>query len=184
MLIGGPAQADVTSMGMSQMTLHQPTSAADDMDVREITFDDLDAVVDMNQTALEGVGPLDSEGLALLIKQADQALVLDDDGDIAGFVITLPTGATYESSRYAWFEKRLEDYVYLDRIVVAEDHRRQGVASRLYDEIEGDKPVALEVYEDNEGSLEFHRGRGFEPVGELEHGGKTNLMFVRDPDAA
>ena len=155
-----------------------------EMTVRDITFNDLDTVVDINQTALEGVGPLDREGLALLVKQADQALVVDDDGDIAGFVITLPTGATYDSSRYEWFEKRLDDYVYLDRIVVADTHRRLGVASRLYEEIEGDKPVALEVYETNDASLAFHEQRGFEPVGELEHDGKTNIMFVREPDAA
>lgn len=151
------------------------------MTVRDITFDDLDTVVDLNQDALEGVGPLDREGLALLVKQADQALVLDDGGAIAGFVITLPTGATYDSSRYDWFEERLDDYVYLDRIVVAETHRRLGVASRLYEEIEGDKPVALEVYATNEGSLAFHNRRGFEPIGALEHDGKTNIMFVREP---
>lgn len=166
------------------MTLNKPAPSADDMSLREITADDLDAVVDINQTALEGVGPLDREDLASLVEEAHQALVLDDDGDIAGFVITLPSGAAYESSRYEWFEKRLDDYVYLDRIVVAETHRRLGVASRLYDEIEGDKPVALEVYDDNEGSLEFHRGRGFETVGELDHHGKTNLMFIREPDEA
>ena len=91
--------------------------------IRPINPQDLDTIVDLNQAALEGVGPLDYESLALLVKQADQALVLDDDGDVAGFVITLPTGATYDSSRYEWFEDRLEDYVYLDRIVVAETHR-------------------------------------------------------------
>lgn len=156
---------------------------SDNMTVRTIEQDDLDTIVDINQTALEGVGSLDHESLALLVKQADQALVLDDDGDIAGFVITLPTGATYDSSRYRWFEERLDDYVYLDRIVVSRSHRRQGVASRLYDEVEGDLPVALEVYDTNEASLAFHEGRGFEQVGELEHAGKTNLMLVREPVA-
>lgn len=165
-------------------TASDQQTPAEEMTVRDITTDDLDAVVDLNQSALEGVGPIDREGLALLVKQADQALVLDDDGDIAGFVITLPSGATYDSSRYEWFEQRLDDYVYLDRIVVAETHRRLGVASRLYDVIEGEKPVALEVYEDNDTSLAFHAQRGFEQVGELDHQGKTNLMFVREPDAA
>ncbi len=170
---------------MTQTMLRDPATPADEMTIREITPNDLDAVIDINQTALEGVGPLDRERLELLVDEAHKALVLDDDGDIAGFVITLPTGAEYESSRYDWFEKRLDDYVYLDRIVVAETHRRLGVASRLYDEIEGEeKPVALEVYDDNDASLAFHRGRGFETVGELEHHGKTNLMFVREPDAA
>lgn len=164
--------------------LTETMSPADTMTLREIRTEDLDTVVEINQTALEGVGPLDRESLALLVKQADQALVLDDEGDIAGFVITLPTGATYDSSRYDWFEQRLEHYVYLDRIVVAQDHRRQGVASRLYDEIEGDEPIALEVYEDNEASLAFHRGRGFQPVGTMEHDGTTNVMFVRPPATA
>ncbi len=167
---------------MTQMMSNTPP--AETMTIREMAQDDFDTVVDINQNALEGVGPLDREDLSLLVKQADQALVLDDDGDIAGFVITLPTGATYDSSRYDWFEKRLDDYVYLDRIVVAESHRRMGVASRLYDEIEGDKPVALEVYDHNDASLAFHEGRGFEPVGELEHNGTTNIMFVREPEAA
>lgn len=154
------------------MTDHETT-------IREIEQTDFDTVIDLNQNALEGVGPLDHESLSLLVKQADQALVLDDDGDIAGFVITLPTGATYDSSRYDWFERRLAEYVYLDRIVVAETHRRQGVASRLYEAVEGDLPVALEVYETNDVSLAFHRSRGYETVGELDHAGKTNLMMLK-----
>ena len=147
--------------------------------IRPIEHHDLDTVVDLNQAALEGVGPLDYESLALLVKQSDQALVLDDGGQVGGFVITLPTGATYDSSRYEWFEDRLDEYVYLDRIVVAETHRRRGVASRLYDAVESDLPVALEVYDSNEPSLEFHRRRGYQKVGELKHAGKRNLMLVK-----
>lgn len=152
--------------------------------IRDIEHSDLDTIVDINQNALEGVGPLDRESLSLLVKMADQALVLDDDGDIAGFVITLPPRVDYESSRYRWFEERYDDYVYLDRIVVAQTHRRRGVASTLYDVVEQDQPIALEVYDHNEGSLAFHHGRGFEKVGELTNDGTTNIMLVRRPDAA
>lgn len=150
--------------------------------IRDMTHSDFDSIVHLNQNALEGVGPLDNESLSLLVKMSDQALVAEADGDIAGFVITLPPGAEYDSSRYRWFEDKLVDnYVYLDRIVVSDDHRRQGVASRLYEEIEGDAPVALEVYETNDVSLAFHESRGFEEVGALTHDGKTNLMLVREP---
>lgn len=150
-----------------------------------MTHSDFDSIVHLNQNALEGVGPLDHESLSLLVKMSDQALVVDDDGDIAGFVITLPPGTDYDSSRYRWFEDRLvEDYVYLDRIVVSQDHRREGVASTLYEQIEGDAPVALEVYETNDVSLAFHESRGFEEIGALTHDGKTNLMLVREPDEA
>ncbi|WP_332668028.1 GNAT family N-acetyltransferase [Aeromicrobium sp.] len=148
-----------------------------------MTHSDFDSIVHLNQNALEGVGPLDNESLSLLVKMSDQALVVEDDGDIAGFVITLPPGAEYDSSRYRWFEDKLiDDYVYLDRIVVSDEHRRKGVASKLYEEIEGDTPVALEVYETNDVSLAFHESRGFEEVGALTHDGKTNLMLVREPD--
>lgn len=151
--------------------------------IREMTHSDFDSIVHLNQNALEGVGPLDNESLSLLVKMSDQALVVEDDGDIAGFVITLPPGAEYDSSRYRWFEDKLvDDYVYLDRIVVSDEHRRKGVASKLYEEIEGDAPVALEVYETNDVSLAFHESRGFEEVGALTHDGKTNLMLVREPD--
>ena len=152
--------------------------------IREITHSDFDSIVHLNQNALEGVGPLDTESLSLLVKMADQALVVDHgNGDIAGFVITLPPGAEYDSSRYRWFEDTLvDDYVYLDRIVVSQDHRREGIASKLYEEIEGHQPVALEVYETNDVSLAFHESRGFEEVGALTHDGKTNLMLVHTPD--
>ncbi|MDX6276356.1 MAG: uncharacterized protein QOJ72_484 [Nocardioidaceae bacterium] len=151
-----------------------------------MTHQDFDSIVDLNQNALEGVGPLDNEGLSLLVKMSDQALVVDHgDGDIAGFVITLPPGAEYDSSRYRWFEDKLVDnYVYLDRIVVSDDHRREGVASRLYEEVEGELPIALEVYETNDISLAFHESRGFEEVGALTDNGTTNLMLVREPDQA
>jgi uncharacterized protein len=147
--------------------------------IRPIKQHDLDTIVELNQDALEGVGSLDYESAALLVKQSDQALVMEVEGDVAGFVITLPTGATYESSRYEWFEDRLDDYVYLDRIVVANTHRRQGVASRLYDAVEAEQPVALEVYDTNEPSLEFHRRRGYRKIGELEHADKRNLMLLK-----
>lgn len=147
--------------------------------IRPIKTDDLDTIVDINQSALEGVGTLDYESAALLVKKSDQAVVLDVDGDVAGFVITLPMGTDYDSSRYEWFEDRLEDFVYLDRIVVADTHRRQGVASRLYDAVEADLPVALEIYETNDVSLEFHRGRGYRQIGELMHDGKRNLMMLK-----
>jgi len=153
--------------------------------IRDMTHSDFETIVHLNQNALEGVGPLDNESLSLLVKMSDQALVAEDSGDIAGFVITLPPGAEYDSSRYRWFEDKLvDDYVYLDRIVVSDEHRRKGVASQLYEEIEGDTPVALEVYDTNDVSLAFHESRGFEEVGALTHDGKTNLMLVREPDEA
>ena len=147
--------------------------------IRSIEYPDHDQILDLNQGSLHAVGPLDHEDLSLLVKKADQALVVDTDGDVAGFVITLPPDADYDSSRFRWFTERYDDFVYLDRVIVSPDHRREGVGSELYDQLPDDVPVALEVYETNQASLAFHRSMGFRPVGELEHNGKVNVMMLR-----
>ncbi len=172
---------DMSTNTTSTSTLDPQLPDASGPYIRPMEARDLDTVVEINQGALEGVGPLDRESLAALVAQADDALVLEDDGAIGGFVITLAPGADYDSSRYRWFEDRMDDYVYLDRIVVAQTHRRQGVASRLYDAIESTKPIGLEIYETNDGSIAFHTGRGYTEVGRLAHDGKVNLMMVREP---
>ena len=152
------------------------------MDIRPIQSFDLDAVLALNQGALDGVGTLDADRLQWLVGLADQALVADVGGDIGGFVITIAPGNTYDSPNYRWFEERFESHCYLDRIVVAPGHRRTGIASILYDQIEATLPVTLEVYAEppNEVSLAFHAARGYEEIGRLpQDNGKVAAMFVK-----
>ena len=152
------------------------------MAIRSIQSSDLDAVLALNQGALDGVGTLDADRLQWLVGLADQALVADVGGDIGGFVITIAPGNTYDSPNYRWFEERFESHCYLDRIVVAPTHRRTGIASILYDRIEATLPVTLEVYAEppNEVSLAFHAARGYEEIGRLpQDNGKVAAMFVK-----
>lgn len=154
------------------------------MTIRPIGAQDLDTVLALNQGALEGVGTLDLERLEWIIGLADNALVVEVDGEIAGFVITIAPQSTYDSINYGWFEERFAEHCYLDRIVVAPGFRRRGVAALLYDEIERTLPVTLEVYAipPNEASLAFHAGRGYEEVGRLDQAnGKIAAMFVKRP---
>lgn len=152
------------------------------MAIRPIRSTDLEAVLALNQGALDGVGTLDTDRLRWIVGLADQALVADVDGDIGGFVITIAPNTAYDSRNYAWFEERFDAHCYLDRIVVAPTHRRRGIASMLYDRIEQTLPVTLEVYAEppNEPSLAFHAARGYEEIGRLSQGnGKVAAMFVK-----
>lgn len=151
------------------------------MHIRPIADADLQTILTLNQSALEGVGSLDTIRLESLMNWADQALLAHaDDGTITGFVITVAPGADYGSLNYRWFGQQLGDgFTYLDRIVVSAQHRRTGVASLLYDQIEAELPVALEIYDDNAVSLAFHAARGYRVTGHLEHGGHRNVMLVR-----
>ncbi|MEO6472762.1 MAG: GNAT family N-acetyltransferase [Aeromicrobium sp.] len=150
--------------------------------IRNLEPSDHDAVLALNQGALDAVAPLDMERLKWIVGLASGALVADSDGEIAGFVITIAPGTAYDSINYRWFEERYEKHCYLDRIVVASTHRRLGIASQLYDVIEQRLPVTLEVYAEppNEQSLAFHAVRGYEEIGRVpQDNGKVAAMFVK-----
>ncbi len=154
------------------------------MEIRPLEARDLQAVLALNQTALDAVGPLDAERLAWLVDLADGPLVADDNGVLAGFVITIAAGTTYDSINYRWFEERFDEHTYLDRVVIAAGYRRTGLGSRLYDAIEvtAAGPVTLEVYAvpPNEDSLAFHAARGYVEVGRVPQAkGKTAAMFTK-----
>lgn len=152
------------------------------MEIRPLQDADLEAVLTLNQGALEGVGPLDFERLEWIVGLSSRALVASVGDEIGGFAITIAPGSAYDSINYGWFEDRYDVHNYLDRIVVAPTHRRLGIASALYDEIETQLPVTLEVYcqPPNVPSLAFHAARGYEEISQLpQTNGKTAAMFMK-----
>lgn len=158
------------------------------MQLRQITPSDHDAVLALNQGALDGVGPLDAARLEWIIGMADQPLLADDDGTVAGFVLTLVPGTAYDSANYRWFCERYEAFTYLDRIVIAPSHRRRGVGTTIYDAVEAAAAerhhprVALEVNVEppNVASLGFHASRGYAEVGRLgQDDDKTVALMVK-----
>jgi uncharacterized protein len=148
---------------------------------------DADAVLALNQSALDAVSSLDAERLVWLVGLADRCLVVTDGDRVAGFAVLIGPGTAYDSINYAWFTQRYDGFGYLDRIVVDPAYRRTGVGSRLYDAAEAASArhgrMTLEVYVEppNEASLAFHRARGYVEVGRLaQSNGKTCAMFARE----
>jgi hypothetical protein len=127
-------------------------------------------VLALNERNVELLAPLGEERLVQLTGWADTAAVVDVDGGFAGFVLTFASGSSYDGDNFAWFSERYDDFTYLDRVVIHEDFRRRGLATRVYDELEstcGRPLFTLEVNIEppNEPSLAFHRARGFTDVG-------------------
>ncbi|MGH3498668.1 MAG: GNAT family N-acetyltransferase [Nocardioidaceae bacterium] len=141
----------------------------------------------LNQSNLDGLGPLDHERLAWLVGMSEQCLVADVDGTFAGFVLTIAPGTAYDSINYRWYaEHGHHAMLYLDRVAVDPAYRRRGIASALYDRAEAQARdfggIALEVYIEppNESSLAFHAARGYTEVGRLtQSDGKTCVMLVK-----
>jgi predicted GNAT superfamily acetyltransferase len=154
--------------------------------VRDITAADLGAIHAINEASAPGVHPEPPEKLAAITQESCIALVVEIDGVVAGFCQVLPPAASYGSSNYAWFSARYDDFIYLDRVAVAAEHRGRGVGSRLYDEVERRTRAAWFTLEvnlrpRNDGSLRFHARKGFVEVGqqETDYGALVSLMAKR-----
>ena len=152
--------------------------------LRPLLPEDHAEVLALNERNVELTAPLDEPRLAALVGWADRALVLDVDGRFAGFVLTYASGSAYDGENFGWFSERYDDLVYLDRVIVHEDFRRQGLATVLYDDLEagaGRPLMALEVNLDppNEPSLAFHRSRGYTEVGQRTFDGHVVSMMVK-----
>ena len=145
------------------------------------------AVLALNNAATPHVNELTENTLAWIISHADYFRVAEDDGGIVGFVLALGNGIDYWSLNYRWFTERGGEFLYLDRIVVAERARKSGVGRALYDDIQEFARarwprIALEVNlrPPNPGSLAFHQRMGFSQVGIREEDGGEKAVALME----
>lgn len=142
----------------------------------------------MNNQAVPAVNPHDVESFGALVALADRTWVVGDAGRLGGLLVAFAPGAAYESSNYAWLSERYGNFGYVDRIIVADTHRRLGLAGRLYDTFvtharaSGKDRLLCEVNIEpaNPISIAFHRANGWNGIDDLEHGpGKVVRFFER-----
>lgn len=150
---------------------------------------DIDWYYELNEACVPEVNSLPKAELARLIDAAVYAKGAWVDDLPAGVMIAFGPGADYGSLNYAWFSRHYDDFVYMDRIMVHERARRLGVGRRLYEDLFADMAgrfafVGCEVNSrpPNPGSMAFHEGLGFRPVGEqeTEGGAKAVVLLRRD----
>jgi predicted GNAT superfamily acetyltransferase len=161
--------------------------------IRDAVVADHPVVLALNNGATPHVNALNEEEFAWLANRARHFRVLEDAGGIAGFVLCLPSGLDYWSENYRWFTRRFAEFLYLDRVVVAERSRRLGVGRALYDDMHATVSLAadwlritLEVNlrPPNPVSVAFHERMGYRPIGvrEYEEGKKIVQMYERALD--
>jgi predicted GNAT superfamily acetyltransferase len=142
--------------------------------LRPLADADIDDVLALNQANLDAVSRMDEDRLGQLRAWADRFDVVEEDGELAGFVVTFAPGSPYDSPNYRWFaERHAADFYYLDRIVFADRFRRRGLGGFAYDELErvaakhGRMTLEVNLVPRNDASLAFHARRGYDEVGRL-----------------
>lgn len=157
--------------------------------MRDAVAGDHAAILALNNSAVPHVNALGVEEFAWLSGHANFFRLVEDDAGLVGFAIVLPSGLDYWSDNYKWFAARFDRFLYLDRVVVAERGRRQGVGRALYEALfafgRATWPrVTLEVNlrPPNPDSERFHERLGFATLGVREYDDKASavLMMARE----
>lgn len=159
--------------------------------LRAAIADDLDELVRLNNLAVPAVSPADHDHMRALVAMSAAAWVVDDPAEagLAAFVLLFEPGSDYESPNYRWFVDRFDRFLYVDRVVVAEGHRGDGLGGRLYDAVaaeavrRGAERVTAEVNLEppNPGSSRFHRRHGFDAVGVQRFGEEYAVEMLARP---
>jgi predicted GNAT superfamily acetyltransferase len=141
--------------------------------IRDATPADFPAILALNQAFVAVLSPLDEARLAHLHAQAAQHRVIDRDGDVLAFLLTLREDADYDSPNYRWFAARYPRFLYVDRIVVSASAQGLGAGRQLYRDayqhaLGHALPVLVCEYDiapPNPASARFHAALGFREVG-------------------
>jgi predicted GNAT superfamily acetyltransferase len=155
--------------------------------LRPLQPNDVPTLWRINEEGLPGVGEVSETALADLLSLSEFPIGAYEEGELLGFVLCLLPRTRYGSLNYAWFNKRYEDFLYVDRIAVADAHRNRQVGTLLYAYIieqaeQRGWPIAAEVNlsPPNPGSMRFHERHGFAEVGILRQENKAVTMVLRN----
>lgn len=170
--------------------------------MRPVTDADLDRLVELNRAAVPAVNDIDVDEMRWLVEHSELAVavvaagaeaVQADTGHpdaVLGFVLALRPGLDYASENYRWFSDRGADFVYVDRIVVADGHRSAGLGAALYDAVferaravgAAELECEVNVEPPNPGSMAFHSRLGFTEVGrQSTKGGAAVVALLARP---
>lgn len=164
--------------------------------IRGITEADIRQVTVMNEASVPAVSPADETEISRLVSLSELALAVvaeDAPEQVLAFCLLMTPGVDYRSENYRWFEARGTNFLYVDRIVVAEGARDRGIGEVLYRTVfeaarnQGRDEVTCEVNVDppNPGSLRFHARLGFAEVGRQATKGDTvTVALLAAPLAA
>jgi len=149
---------------------------------------DFRAILALNEESVRFTSPLDEAALADLHAQAAYHRIVEEDGRVVAFLLAVAPGQPYESLNYTWFAARYDDFLYIDRVVVAGDRQHAGLGAALYDDVaawaaqHGIGRLACEVNVEppNPVSDAFHTRQGFVEVGTQWVAGGTKRVSLRE----
>lgn len=142
------------------------------MNLEIVALNDPQLLLELNNAAIPDINRLDITRAEWLVQHVVTPGLARLDAQPAGMIAVLSEDCGYASDYYRWFTDRYENFLYIDRVIVAPWARGRGIARRLYQEIERiaqERRMAIvaDVYSEppNVPSLNLHRAMGYQEIG-------------------
>lgn len=157
--------------------------------IRDAESSDLTSVYALNEAEVPHLGSTSLEQLRWFALHAAYFRIAFAEDRLAAFLIGLRPGSDYASPNYRWFCDHYTDFAYVDRVAVADFARREGLASRLYDDFAASVPTSIEhmtcevnIEPPNPESMQYHLRLGFRQVGsqKTENGTKVVALLEKE----
>ena len=142
------------------------------------------ALLALNNAHARETSLLDAAELDRMLAAARIAVVVEAG---AAFLLVFDQHSDYHATNFLWFRERFDRFLYIDRVIVAESHRRLGLGRLLYEDLFaraaalGHSRIACEVNSrpPNPVSDAFHASLGFTEVGTgVLNGGDRRVRYL------
>ena len=100
--------------------------------IKKVNKKDFFEIIKINEEAIPAVNSITESEFEWFFKHAlyfKKVLNLDK---IIGFLLVLPSKLNYRSLNYQWFSNHYSKFAYIDRIVIIQGHKNNGIGTSLY----------------------------------------------------
>jgi len=140
--------------------------------IRPALVDDFEVIESLNYSVVNLTSPMDAARIQQLHDISSYHRVITQDSQLTAFLLVLGPDCDYDSVNYQWFDQHYDDFAYIDRIVVRDGSRGQGLGTILYEDLfawaisQKIRNIVCEYNAEplNEASREFHNALGFQEV--------------------
>lgn len=141
--------------------------------IRDAAEADFESILRLNDAEVQQTSAMDLDRLRALHRLAGYHKVADLGGQVAGFLLAIPSGAAFSNDNFAWFTANVETFLYVDRIVVGAEFAGLKIGSSLYEDLftfaraQGITLITCEynIEPPNPASRAFHDKFGFRELG-------------------
>ena len=97
----------------------------------------LEEIYLLNQANTPEVGSLESlNHLKVLLSKSIKNIFISHQSSLVGYIVCFRENSDYSSENYKFFSKSEKSFMYIDRIAINKEFRRNGLAKHLYKNIE------------------------------------------------